>query len=105
MTENKKDETFHAKLNPGTTNQPSVDELIFRNKETPQRQDNLESHESPHVRESGIRNPANFCCWNPESRDWNPESTMVWNPESTTLVWNLKSKGLQSRIHMLGSGI
>ena len=24
---------------------------------------------SPHVRESGIRNPANFCCWNPESRD------------------------------------
>ena len=23
---------------------------------------------SPHVRESGIRNPANFCCWNPESR-------------------------------------
>ena len=46
MTENKKDETFHAKLNPGTTNQPSVDELIFRNKETPQRQDNLESHET-----------------------------------------------------------
>ena len=25
--------------------------------------------ESPHVRESGIRNPVNFCCWNPESRD------------------------------------
>ena len=24
---------------------------------------------SPHVRESGIRNPANICCWNPESRD------------------------------------
>ena len=23
---------------------------------------------SPHVRESGIRNPTNFCCWNPESR-------------------------------------
>ena len=22
----------------------------------------------PHVRESGIRNPANFCCWNMESR-------------------------------------
>ena len=52
----------------------------------------------PHVRESGIRNPANFCCWDPESRGLesgihnglNPESTMVWNPEST-MVWNLES--------------
>ena len=25
--------------------------------------------QSPHVRQSGIRNPANFCCWNPESRE------------------------------------
>ena len=41
-----------------------------------------------HVRESGIRNPANFC-----SR--NPESTMVWNPEST-LVWNPESRRLES---------
>ena len=46
MTENKKDEIIHAKLNPGTTNQPPVDEFIFRNKETPQSQDNLESHET-----------------------------------------------------------
>ena len=46
MTENKKDETFHTKLNPGTTNQPPVDEFIFRNKETPPTQDNLESHET-----------------------------------------------------------
>ena len=57
---------------------------------------------SPHVRESGIRNPANFCCWNPESRDWNPESTMVWNPESTALVWNLESRRLESGIQRAG---
>ena len=63
---------------------------------------------SPHVRESGIRNPANFCCWNPESRDWNPESTMVlesgiqkvgirnpkgWNPESR--CWERLGSGIQ----------
>ena len=46
MTDNKKDETAHTKLNPGTTNQPPVDEFIFRNKETPPTQDNLESHET-----------------------------------------------------------
>ena len=44
---------------------------------------------SPYVTESGIRNPANFLCWNPESSGleskliWNPESTKVWNPKST----------------------
>ena len=50
---------------------------------------------SPHVRESGIRNPANFCCWN-------PESTMVWNPESTALVWNPESRRLESGIQKVG---
>ena len=30
---------------------------------------------STHVRESGIRNPANICCWN-------QKSTMVWNQGS-----------------------
>ena len=46
MTENKKDEIMHAKVNPGTINQPPVDEFISRNKETPQSQRNLESHET-----------------------------------------------------------
>ena len=53
----------------------------------------------PHVR---IGNPATFCCWNPESRNWNPESTMVWNPESTALVWNPESRRLQSGIQRVG---
>ena len=51
---------------------------------------------SPHVRESGIRNPANFCCWNPESRDWNPESTMVWNPESRRLESGIQRVEIQN---------
>ena len=46
MTENKKDEIMHAKVNPGTMNQPPVDEFIFRNKETPPTRDNFESHET-----------------------------------------------------------
>ena len=46
MTETKKDEIMHTKANPGTMNQPPVDEFILRNKETPQSQDNLESHET-----------------------------------------------------------
>ena len=55
---------------------------------------------SPHVRESGIRNLANFCCWNPESTMvWNPESPLwygIWNPEG----WNPESKRLESRIQI-----
>ena len=47
-----------------------------------------------------IRNPANFCYWNPE--DWNPESTMVWNPEST-MVWIPESRKLESGIQRPGS--
>ena len=73
---------------------------------------------SPHVRESGMRNPANFLLlesgiqrlesgihnglesgiqkvgirnpkgWNPESRSWDPESR-GWDPESTTFVDSL----------------
>ena len=43
--------------------------------------------ESPHVRKSAIRNPANICCW------WNPEWNPLWygfrNPES----WNPESRG------------
>ena len=44
---------------------------------------------SPHVTESGIRNPEKFSCWNPESRTFfyvgirNPVS---WNPESTKVL-------------------
>ena len=34
MTENKKDEIMHAKVNPGTMNQSPVDGFISRNKET-----------------------------------------------------------------------
>ena len=40
---------------------------------------------SPHLRESGFRNPVNFCLWDPESGKsfareiLNPE---LWNPES-----------------------
>jgi len=54
---------------------------------------NNSSKRSPHVRESGIheilasgiRNPAHG---NPESRPWNPESSLSWNPESTVLLKN-----------------
>ena len=53
---------------------------------------------SPHVRESGIQQ-----IFAVGSRNWNPESTMVWNPESTALVWNQESRRLESRIQMLGS--
>ena len=56
------------------------------------------SNISPHVRESGIRNPANFCFWNPES--WVLESGIqlkesgiapmigIQNPSSTDKDWN-----------------
>ena len=73
-------------------------------------------NESPHVKESGFRNPGNFCNWNPESwalesgiqvyesripitiRIRNPSSTEKdlessnWNPEST--AWNPESKSV-----------
>ena len=58
----------------------------------------------PHVRESGIRNPAIFGCWNPESRGLESGTTMVWNPEST-MVWNPESRKLESGIERPGSGI
>ena len=35
-------------------------------------------------------------------QNWNPESTMVWNPESTALVWNPESRRLESRIQRVG---
>ena len=52
---------------------------------------------SPHIRESGLRNPIDFCSWNPESKlqwqsqessTWNPKST-AWNPESKTVLYSL----------------
>ena len=39
--------------------------------------ESMASSISKSLKRKRIRNPANFCCWNPESRDWNPESTMV----------------------------
>ena len=60
--------------------------------------------ESPHVRESGIRNPANFCCWNPESRGLESGIHNVWNLEST-MVSIPESRKLEPGIQRPGSGI
>ena len=59
---------------------------------------------SPHVRESGMRNPANFLLL--ESGIQRLESGIhngfgIRNPEG----WNPESKGLESRIQKLGSRI
>ena len=62
----------------------------------------IDNNFSTHVKESGFRNPCNFCCgirypglWNPEYSSKNPESykgleSSSWNPEST--AWNPESK-------------
>ena len=47
---------------------------------------------SPHVRESGIRNPANFCCWKTGIR--NPQ--WFWNPESRRLESGIQRVGIQN---------
>ena len=42
---------------------------------------------SPHVRESGFRNPGIFCLWNPESRALESRNpTRDWNPESNLFI-------------------
>ena len=51
-------------------------------------------HSAPHVREPGIRNPANFCYWN-------PESTLVWNPDSRRLEYGIQ----RVEIHNPDAGI
>ena len=55
----------------------------------------------PHVKESGFKNPGNFCLWNPESgKIWHMESGIrlkesgipltikIQNPRSTDKYWN-----------------
>jgi len=83
------------------------------------------ANNSPHVRESGIRNPRNFSLWNPESstresgiqalesgiqfimesgihgsenQNWNPESALkkVWNPESRNLESGIQRLGIRN---------
>ena len=56
----------------------------------------------PHVRESGSRQILTIGIWNPQWFGiWNPLWYGIRNPEG----WNPESKGLESRIQMLGSGI
>ena len=74
----------------------------------------------PNLWESGIRNPGNFCLWNPESNKFllrNPESSKVLlrNPESSKVLlrnpecWKIYASGIReifaSQSGILGFGI